>query len=319
MEEAATHSFGDRRRGTDRRKQSRREGEQSNHELQEALTGAQIKERAVEEALHRSEAHFQLLVNSVVDYAIFTLDPEGFITTWNRGAQALKGYTAEEIIGKQHTVFYTVKQREEGLPEKLLERAREDGHVTDTGWRVRKDGSRFLGNVTITAMRNEDGELLGFAKVTRDMTQIARVDALAAQVEELVLVVRDLHGAVDESRQVALSRVALAQRQVRQRTLQLLVLLVSISLAFGGLTAVLRINSNHSRQRLAATVRDGCQHIETLQTSLVAILKQGLKADYAPVIGPELEKARRDQIEDGINRLSVKPCEGVDSLDKARQ
>lgn len=126
--------------------------------------------RAVE-ALHQSEQKFRLLVQSVKDYAIFMLDPEGYITTWNEGAQNIKGYTRDEIVGRHFSTFYPVEDIESGKPDRELVIAAETGTYVEEGERVRKDGSRFWAYVVITAVRSFEGELLGFAKVTRDLTE----------------------------------------------------------------------------------------------------------------------------------------------------
>ena len=123
-----------------------------------------------EEALRASEARFQLLVESVRDYAIFMLDPEGHVATWNAGAERIKGYGAGEIIGRHFSVFYPEERIAEGFPQYELEVAAREGRFEDEGWRTRKDGSRFWANVVITALRDDSGELVGFAKVTRDLT-----------------------------------------------------------------------------------------------------------------------------------------------------
>ncbi|WP_437623027.1 hybrid sensor histidine kinase/response regulator [Sorangium sp. So ce1151] len=127
--------------------------------------------RHAEEALRRSEERFRLLVESVKDYAIFMLDPRGVITTWNRGAQELKGYSAEEILGQHFSRFYPEHDVHAGKCEWELAIAARDGRVTDEGWRIRKDGTRFWAYVVITALRGPGGELVGFAKVTRDLTE----------------------------------------------------------------------------------------------------------------------------------------------------
>ncbi|WP_437507568.1 hybrid sensor histidine kinase/response regulator [Sorangium sp. So ce1099] len=127
--------------------------------------------RRAEEALRRSEERFRLLVESVKDYAIFMLDPQGVITTWNRGAQELKGYSAEEILGQHFSRFYPEHDIRAGKCEWELAVAARDGRVTDEGWRIRKDGTRFWAYVVITALRGPGGELVGFAKVTRDLTE----------------------------------------------------------------------------------------------------------------------------------------------------
>jgi len=123
------------------------------------------------EALRESEARFRLLVESVRDYAIFLLDPEGHVATWNAGAERIKGYHAEEIIGRHFSVFYPAERVAERFPQYELEVAAREGRFEDEGWRIRKDGSRFWANVVITALRNSTGELVGFAKVTRDLTE----------------------------------------------------------------------------------------------------------------------------------------------------
>src|SRR5436305_437084 len=113
---------------------------------------------------------FRFLVEQVLDYAIFLLTPDGYITSWNAGAERLKGYTANEIIGSHFQRFYTAEEREAGRPAELLSVARREGRVEDTGWRVRKDGTRFWAGVVITALRDEAGHLVGFAKITRDLS-----------------------------------------------------------------------------------------------------------------------------------------------------
>jgi len=113
---------------------------------------------------------FRLLVNSVRDFAIFVLDPDGHVLTWNLGAQALKGYAKEEIIGKHFSQFYLPEAVQSGWPQRELGIAKKEGRFADEGWRIRKDGSSFWASVIITALRESDGKLCGFAKVTQDMT-----------------------------------------------------------------------------------------------------------------------------------------------------
>lgn len=118
-----------------------------------------------------NERRMRVLIASVVDYAIFMLDPSGHVASWNPGAERLKGYAESEIVGKHFSIFYTQEDREDGKPQRVLEIATETGKYEEEGWRVRKDGTRFWANVILTAMFDDYGNLLGFAKVTRDMTQ----------------------------------------------------------------------------------------------------------------------------------------------------
>jgi PAS domain S-box-containing protein len=117
------------------------------------------------------DSAFRLLVENIADYAILMLDPTGVVMTWNVGAERLKGYTAGEIIGRHFSVFYPAEARERNWPATELRLAERDGHIQDEGWRVRKDGSWFWANVVITALRDQQGKLIGFGKVSRDLTE----------------------------------------------------------------------------------------------------------------------------------------------------
>jgi PAS domain S-box-containing protein len=123
------------------------------------------------EALRRSEERFRLLVESVKDYAIFLLDPNGVVATWNIGAQRIKGFRADEVVGRHFSLFYPDEDIRAGKCEMELERAVLDGRCEDEGWRIRKDGTRFWANVVITVLRDSSGTTVGFAKVTRDLTE----------------------------------------------------------------------------------------------------------------------------------------------------
>jgi PAS domain S-box-containing protein len=127
--------------------------------------------RRADEEMRLSEERFRLIVQTVRDYAIFMLDPTGHIATWNAGAERIKGYHADEIIGKHFSIFYPPEDRDWDKPAWELREATREGRFEDEGWRVRKDGSRFWANVVITALRDEDNRLVGFAKVTRDLTE----------------------------------------------------------------------------------------------------------------------------------------------------
>jgi PAS domain S-box-containing protein len=130
------------------------------------------------------EKKLELLIGSVRDYAIFMLDEYGRVQTWNLGARTIKGYLPEEIIGHSIDRFYTEEDRLAGLPAKLLKLARDEGRVENEGWRVRKDGTRFFADVIITALRDEHGALVGYAKVTRDLTEKRRAEELRFESEQ---------------------------------------------------------------------------------------------------------------------------------------
>jgi hypothetical protein len=140
--------------------------------------------KQTEEKLRQSEERFRVMVESVSDYAIFMLDPSGRISTWNLGAKRIKGYTADEIVGRHFSIFYTDEDRARRHPEEVLGRAIADGSYQEEGWRVRKDGTRFWANIVITALRDDRGRHIGFAKVARDLTERRRIEEQARQAAE---------------------------------------------------------------------------------------------------------------------------------------
>src|SRR5690606_10266840 len=117
------------------------------------------------------EQQFRLLVQGVTDYAIYMMDAGGRVSSWNSGAERIKGYRPDEIIGEHFSRFFPEQDRLSGIPERALETARQEGRYESEGWRVRKDGTRFWANAVIDAIRGQDGSLIGFAKVTRDITE----------------------------------------------------------------------------------------------------------------------------------------------------
>jgi PAS domain S-box-containing protein len=169
--------------------EARRRAEEQLKTLNETLE-QRAEARALELAksirtLEDTERRFRLLVEGVTDYAIYMLDPEGHIINWNPGAERAKGYTREEIIGRHFSAFYTLTDREAGLPYKALEIAAETGKYESEGWRVRKDGTTFWAGAVLNAIRSPEGELLGFAKITRDLTERRAADERARQAQKM--------------------------------------------------------------------------------------------------------------------------------------
>jgi PAS domain S-box-containing protein len=142
--------------------------------------------KMIEEALRKSEEQFRLLVQGVTDYALYMLNPEGIVTNWNAGAQRIKGYAPEEIIGSHFSRFYSPEEVAAGVPAKGLEIAVREGRFEKEGWRYRKDGTRFWANVVIDPIRNPAGELIGYAKITRDMTEKKQVQEQLERAREAI-------------------------------------------------------------------------------------------------------------------------------------
>jgi len=220
--------------------------------------------KAAERALRESERRYTVLIDGVMDYAIYMLDPNGVITNWNRGAQRIKGYRTEEIVGQHFSCFYTEEDRAANVPQLSLEIAARDGRYETDSWRVRKDGSRFLANVVVDALKDDSGQLIGFAKITRDITE--RVQA-ARELEE--------------------ARVNLVQSRAEQalRRAQAELAHVARGVALGELTASIAHEVN---QPLAALVNSGSAclnwlasqppNIEKARKSVDRIIKDGRRA-----------------------------------------
>ena len=181
--------------------------------------------------LRQSDEVFRLLVESVKDYAIFLLDPSGRVATWNQGAERIKGYKAAEIIGEHFSRFYPREAQESRWPERELEIAAEEGRFADEGFRVRKDGSTFWANVVITALRDKDGELQGFSKVTRDLSERRALEERTRQLN------KELRARVAELTE--------SQRLVELRTFEL-----------QKLSAELLRVQDEERRRMARTLHD---------------------------------------------------------------
>ncbi len=186
-------------------------------DLQAEMAARQEAQRA----LHESEERFRMLLQGVKDYAIFMLDPEGRVISWNPGAERIKRYTADEILGKHFSTFYVNEDIAAGRPEQALRLAATTGRYEDEGWRVRKDGSRFFASVVISPVRDENGQPRGFAKVTRDITERKEGERrlselsqrlLTSQEEERRRIGRELHDGVSQSLAAAAMNLARVQR-----------------------------------------------------------------------------------------------------------
>lgn len=145
-----------------------------------------------EQTLRESEERFRLLVEGIKDYAVFMLDPEGYVLSWNSGAERLEGYRAKEIVGQHFSLFYVLEDVEGGRPDKELRTAADGGRLEAEGWRVRKDGSRFWADEVVAALKGEAGDLRGFVKIVRDFTERKRVQDELRESEELFRVTFDL-------------------------------------------------------------------------------------------------------------------------------
>jgi PAS domain S-box-containing protein len=186
------------------------------HQLLAAKVGTFLELYKRTEKLRESEERFRLLVGSVKDYAIFMLDTEGRIVSWNLGAERISGYRQNEIVGKHFSVFYPLEDRQAGKPEKGLKIAVAEARFEEEGWRIRKDGSRFWANVVITPVRAEQGNLRGFAKVIRDTTELKEAAQvlselparlLQSQDEERQRIAHQLHDSTSPALAGAISRL----------------------------------------------------------------------------------------------------------------
>jgi PAS domain S-box-containing protein len=164
-------------------------------------------------ARKEADQRFDLLLEQVVGYGIFLLDPNGFVETWNAGAERIKGYTSDEIIGRHYHTFFSEEDRRAGRPEQILRRAVAENRYQEEGWRVRKDGTRFWASIALTALRDASGQLIGFAKITRDLTEHRESEERARQLVR----VQTLH---EQAERDAKMRERLVRRQMQLTNLR---------------------------------------------------------------------------------------------------
>jgi len=184
-------------------------------QLREAAERLSTAAYEQEVRLRQEEQRFRLFIDAVKDYAIFTLDPRGRVSSWNEGAFRLKGYAADEIVGRHFSTFYPQEDIRRGKPQMELEVAKKEGRIEDEGWRLRKDGSRFWANVIITAIRDSAGEIIGFSKVTRDFTDRMRAQAALQEANMNLL-------AEVKERKLAEKKLASSERSLRELSRHLL-------------------------------------------------------------------------------------------------
>ncbi len=223
-----------------------------------------------ENRLAQSEERFRLIVSNVKDYGVLILDQEGRVASWNEGAERTKGYRAEEIIGQHFSCFYPAEDVRNGKPAFELAEATRKGRFEDEGWRVRKDGSRFLANVVITALRDETGQLRGFGKITRDITERKKNE------EHLLEKVRELKRSNDELQQFA---------NVTSHDLQEPLRMVASYTQLLAKRYQGRLDSDANE--FIAYAADGCHRMQRLIEDLLVYSRAGAKADLPREISSE--------------------------------
>jgi PAS domain S-box-containing protein len=254
-------------------------------------------QRRAEEELRQSEQRFRLLVEAVQDYAIFMLDPQGHIVSWNRGAQRIKGYKRSEIIGKHFRTFYPKEQQEIRHPENELELAKANGVYEEEGWRIRKDGSRFWASVVITAVYDQEGNHIGFAKVTRDIDERRQMLVTAENsARQLATANADLEAANDRLAQEAADQAQFLAVTAHELRSPIGVLAGSAQLLVSHLDEL----TEEDRAELSASVTASAERLQRLLRDLLTAARLEARAvridmqplDVADVINRAVYSAR---------------------------
>jgi len=245
--------------------------------------------RAAEQALRQSEQQFSLLVQGVTDYALYMLDPNGIITTWNAGAQRIKGYEPAEVIGRHYSMFFQADDVANHVPQRALATVVSEGRYEGQGWRVRKDGTRFLVHVVIDPIRNEQGELIGYAKITRDVTESVQAqqeiketrEALfqAQKMESLGQLTGGIAHDFNNLLMVILGSLELARKRVRQDSKVQSLLNNAIAGAQRGATLTQRMLAFARRQELDPQPVDVGGLIRNMSDLLCRMLGAGIRVD----------------------------------------
>ncbi|MBS7844057.1 PAS domain S-box protein [Pseudomonas fluorescens] len=245
--------------------------------------------RAAEQALRQSEQQFSLLVQGVTDYALYMLDPNGIITTWNAGAQRIKGYEPAEVIGRHYSMFFQADDVANHVPQRALATVVSEGRYEGQGWRVRKDGTRFLVHVVIDPIRNEQGELIGYAKITRDVTESVQAqqeiketrEALfqAQKMESLGQLTGGIAHDFNNLLMVILGSLELARKRVPQDSKVQSLLNNAIAGAQRGATLTQRMLAFARRQELDSQPVDVGGLIRNMSDLLCRMLGAGIRVD----------------------------------------